>query len=73
MFPFWWKILHSHCHTLGIICSDSASVLMTLKENKLGAQPDLVVELLGLFYKTVQASGSVGFHLGASSSVDRWE
>ena len=44
-----------------VICSDSASVLMTLKELGLGARSDLMVELLTLMYRIEQAGESVGF------------
>ena len=34
-----------------VICSDSASVLMTLRKGGLGARSDLMVELLILMYR----------------------
>ena len=44
-----------------VICSDSASVLMTLRGGSLGGRSDLVVELLVLLYRIEHAGGSVGF------------
>ena len=44
-----------------VICSDSASVLMTLKEGGLGARSDLMVELLTLMHRIEQAGELVGF------------
>ena len=44
-----------------VICSDSASVLMSMEEGKLGARSDLMVELLVLLYKIERAKGDVGF------------
>ena len=44
-----------------VICSDSASVLLTLREGGLGARSDLMVELLTLMYRIEQVGESVGF------------
>ena len=44
-----------------VICSDSASVLMTLRDGGLGARSDLMVELLTLMYRIEQAGESAGF------------
>ena len=44
-----------------VICSDSASVLMALRDNNPGARPDLVVELLTLLYRIEQDGGKIGF------------
>ena len=44
-----------------VICSDSASVLMTLRERGLGARSDLMVELLTLMHRIEQAGELVGF------------
>ena len=44
-----------------VVCSDSAAVLMTLGEGKLGVRSDLVVELLVLLYKIEKAGGEVVF------------
>ena len=46
-----------------VICSDYASVLMTLREGGLGARSDLMVELLTLMYRIEQAGVSGGSQL----------
>ena len=66
-----------------VVCSDSAAVLMTLGEGKLGVRSDLVVELLVLLYKIEKAGGEVVFlwvpaHVGvegnevADGAEGRW-